>query len=57
MDIDQSSAHYDDPRCTGPWPEDYWLFESDAAVKANTEAHQFGAGLLPQVTSIGFSNI
>ena len=37
MDIDQSGAHYDDPRCTGPWPEDYWLFESDAAVKANTE--------------------
>lgn len=37
MDIDQSGAHYDDPRCTGPWPEDYWLFESDAAVKANSE--------------------
>ncbi len=44
MDIDQSSAHYDDPRCTGPWPEDYWLFESDAAVKANTEFNiKFGA--------------
>ena len=44
MDIDPSSAHYDDPRCTGPWPEDYWLFESDAAVKANTEFNiKFGA--------------
>jgi hypothetical protein len=37
MDIDQSGAHYDDPRCTGPWPGDYWLFTSNSAVKANSE--------------------
>lgn len=44
MDIDQSTAHYDDPRCTGPWPEDYWLFYSEGAVEANTEFNiKFGA--------------
>lgn len=44
MDIDQSGAHYDDPRCTGPWPGDYWLFVSEGKVVANTKFNiKFGA--------------
>lgn len=33
-----------DPRCTGPWPEDYWLFVAESPVKANSEYQiKFGA--------------
>lgn len=33
-----------DPRCTGPWPGDYWLFVAETPVKANSELQiKFGA--------------
>ena len=33
-----------DPRCTGPWPEDYWLFYGDAPIKSGSVVQiQFGA--------------
>ena len=27
------------PRCTGPWPGDYWLFYGNGAIKAGSEVH------------------
>ena len=33
-----------DPRCTGPWPEDYWLFYGEAPIKSGSKVQiKFGA--------------
>ena len=33
-----------DPRCTGPWPGDYWLFYGEAPIKSGSVVQiQFGA--------------
>lgn len=32
-----------DPRCTGPWPEDYWLFYGDSPIKSGSKVEiKFG---------------
>lgn len=33
-----------DPRCTGPWPEDYWLFYGEKPIKSGSKIQiKFGA--------------
>ena len=33
-----------DPRCTGPWPEDYWLFYGNDPIKSGSQVQiKFGA--------------